>query len=748
MGHTRKKTFGVKGMSCAACALAIERALLNAEGIRTANVNFNAAELVVEYDSAETTPDQIASVVTRAGYELVHNPAEASEKVKLRREELYLASRRAKLALLLAAPVFIMGMGSMYASKAWSEQWSAIIEWASLLLSLPVFLFPGRPFFIRAWKQLRLRTAGMDLLVALSTGVAFLVSALHTLFPATFSAVFSGHMVFYEAAVSVIALVLTGKWLEERARFATSDAIRKLMGLQPDSLVMASEHGDKPISIHEVHPGMSVRVRPGDRVPVDAIIQHGEAWIAESMLTGEPMPVFRKRGDRVFAGTLCQDGILVVSVLGKGEETLLGRIIAMVEKAQSSKAPVQKLADRIASFFVPAVVAIAAATFASWIAIGGWEYLSQAFSCAISVLVISCPCALGLATPTALVVGIGKGARNNILIRDAASLEVARKVDIVVLDKTGTLTMGHPMVQAVHWYKNQLTEEKDYLAALCSGSAHPLAKAIAGHLGKEQFSLVGLESISDARTVVGKGIMATISGKKRLLGSRSFIDSQGIPMSGLNPLTFNMADVSGSTRVLYASDAEVLAEFVIADNLREGSTEAVKTMMKAGIEVHLLSGDGQEAVSFMAAQTGIRHYLAAAMPEDKGEYIRGLQREGKVVAMAGDGINDLEALAQADLSIAMGKGSDVALDIAQITLLSEDLRLIPSAIKLSAQTVSGIRQNLFWAFIYNLAAIPLAAGLFYPVWGILLNPAVAGAAMALSSISVVLNSLRINSLRL
>lgn len=748
MGSTRKETYRVKGMSCAACAVSVEKALQEEEGVSVASVNFNSAEAFVEFDAAKTNPERISGAVAFAGYELVEKPATANEKLSIQREDLHRAARRARTALLLAAPVFVIGMWSMYGSKEWSAQLNYAAEWVSLLLSLPVFLFPGRPFFIRAWKQLRMRSAGMDLLVALSTGVAFLVSALHTLFPATFSGIFTGHMVFYEAATTVIALVLTGKWLEERARFATSDAIRKLMGLQPDTLRLVSDQGERDISISEVQPGMHIRVRPGDRVPVDALVQQGEAWIAESMLTGEPMPVFRKKGDKVFAGTLCQDGTLVISVLGKGEETLLGRIISMVERAQSSKAPVQKLADRIASVFVPVVVIISLLTFAVWIAIAGWEYLPQALSCAISVLVISCPCALGLATPTALMVGIGKGARNNILIRDASSLEVARKVDVLVVDKTGTLTLGRPSVRQYYWITEPSEQEASRLYTLCSGSAHPLSKAIAEHTGKAHLPGSGADALSEFLTVPGKGISAAIFGEKRLLGSRSFLESQGISFSRVNPDKLREMRNAGSTRVYYASQSELLAVFSIADDLREGSATAVQLLKGAGIEVHMLSGDAEEAVAFMAAQTGIEHYTAAAMPEDKGAYIRKLQQQGRVVAMAGDGINDLEALAQADLSIAMGKGSDIALDVAQITLLSEDLRLIPSALKLSDQTVSGIRQNLFWAFIYNLAAIPLAAGLFFPAFGILLDPAVAGGAMALSSISVVLNSLRINSLPL
>lgn len=748
MGLTRKETFRVKGMSCAACAVSVEKALQGEEGIRAASVNFNTAEAFVEFDAAKTNPGRISAAVARVGYELLDKPPTAKEKLHVQREELHQAAKRAKTALFLATPVFFLGMWSMYAAKEWAGLLNPVAEWISLFLSLSVFLFPGRPFFIRAWKQLQMRSAGMDLLVALSTGVALLVSALHTLFPMVFSGIFTGHMVFYEAATTVIALVLTGKWMEERARFATSDAIRKLMGLQPDTLRLISERGERDISIGEVQPGMNIRVRPGERVPVDAVVLQGEAWIAESMLTGEPMPVFRQKGERVFAGTLCQDGTLIISVLGKGEETLLGRIIAMVEKAQSSKAPVQKLADRIAAIFVPAVVAIALLTFSAWITIAGWEYSQQALSCAISVLIISCPCALGLATPTALMVGIGKGARNNILIRDAASLEVARNVDVLVLDKTGTLTLGRPSVHQYYWLSDPTAEEQERLLALCSGSAHPLSKAIAEHTGKAHLPGSGANALTDFVTFPGEGIRAVVSGEKRFLGSRLFLESQGISFARVNPDRLREIRVAGSTRVYYASQSGLLAAFSIADDLREGSAEAVQLLKNRGIEVHMLSGDAEEAVAYMAAQTGIEQHKAAAMPRDKGEYIRLLQLQGKVVAMAGDGINDLEALAQADLSIAMGKGSDIALDVAQITLLSEDLRLIPSALKLSAQTVSGIRQNLFWAFIYNLATIPLAAGLFFPAWGILLNPAVAGAAMAFSSISVVLNSLRINRLPL
>lgn len=655
---------------------------------------------------------------------------------KFYNREAYDKLRRKTIgALLLSLPVFVIGMFFMHIPYG---------NWIMLGFTLPVLLVFGRDFFINAWRQLKHGHANMDTLVAVSTGVAFLFSLFNTLWPTYWTDRGLEAHIYYEAAAVIIALILLGRLLESRAKSNTSTAIRKLIGLQPKEVIRILEDGtEQVIPIKAVQPGDILLVKPGDKIPVDGSVTEGVSFVDESMITGEPVPVEKVTGTHVYTGTINQKGSFKFMAEKVGSETILAQIIKMVQEAQGSKAPVQQLVDRIAAIFVPAVIGIAALTFIGWMIAGGELAFTHALLTSVTVLVIACPCALGLATPTAIMVGIGKGAENNILIRDAQSLEQLCKVQAVVLDKTGTITEGKPVVTDIFWNPGiDLRHSMEVLLFMESRSEHPLADAVVLHLTEEgiKTNLKG-----EFNSLTGQGIQGVINGESYFVGNRRLLEMNGISRESEQAEQADACSLEGKTVVYFADSKQVLALIVIADRMKPGSVKAIERLQAEGIEVYMLTGDNRITARAVADSIGLKHFKAEVMPSDKADFVKELQQQGKIVAMAGDGINDSQALAQADVSIAMGKGSDIAIDVAKITLITSDLNAIPKAWALSKQTVAAIRQNLFWAFIYNLIGIPLAAGILYPCCGFLLNPMIAAAAMAFSSVSVVTNSLRIKA---
>lgn len=579
----------------------------------------------------------------------------------------------------------------------------------------------------------------MDTLVALSTSIAFLFSLFNTFFPEFWYARGLEPHVYYEASAVIIAFVLTGKLMEERAKGNTSTAIRKLMGMQPKVARVLRNGVEEEILIENLQIGDMVVVRPGEQIPVDGQLSEGDSYVDESMISGEPVPVEKKKGDKVLAGTINQRGSFIIHATQVGSETVLARIISMVQEAQGSKAPVQRIVDRITGIFVPVVLGIAILTFVLWVAIGGSEYISYGILSAVSVLVIACPCALGLATPTALMVGIGKAASQHILIKDAVALEQMRKVDVVVLDKTGTLTEGHPTATGWLWAQSQEPHFKDVLLAAEMKSEHPLAGAIVSALQNEE--KVKPAALDSFESITGKGIKVSYEGHTYWVGSHKLLKDFSATVNDVMAEMLVRYESDGNGIIYFGRENELLAIIAVSDPIKATSAEAVKELKRQGIDICMLTGDGQRTALAVSSRLGIERFVADALPDDKAEFVRELQMQGKKVAMVGDGINDSQALALADVSIAMGKGTDIAMDVAMVTLMTSDLLLLPKAFQLSKQTVKLIHQNLFWAFIYNLIGIPIAAGILFPLNGLLLNPMLASAAMAFSSVSVVLNSL-------
>jgi Cu2+-exporting ATPase len=727
------RIFPVTGMTCAACASSVETILSYTDGVVSASVNFASNTVKVEFEEG-IDPQQLHDALADVGYGLIISDKKVQDSVEEAQAEQYQKIKKQTIgAAILSIPVFVLGMFFMN----WLPG-----RWISLVLTIPVLFYFGSHFFVNAWKQAKSRKANMDTLVALSTGIAFIFSSFNTIFPQVLRNQGLEPHVYFEAAVVIITFISFGKLLEERAKSSTSASLKKLIGLQPKTLTRLRGEISEEIPIEEVQKTDIILVKPGEKIPVDGQVIEGISFVDESMISGEPIPVEKKSGDELFAGTINQNGSLQLQATAVGSETILSQIIQRVQEAQGSKAPVQKLVDKIAGIFVPTVMGISVLTFILWMVFGGENALTQGLLASIAVLVIACPCALGLATPTAVMVGMGKGAENNILIRDAESLELAHQVDAIILDKTGTITQGKPEVQSVKWEEHLDSEEISKLSgallAMESQSDHPLAKAISKNLQEKG---VKAQKVEDFQNLSGRGIQAFFEGKKLLIGNQSYIQENGIEIPEAFTDFSKEAMLAGSSTIHFANEEKVLAIFSIADQVKEGSLEAIKTLQKDGIEVHMLTGDQQSAAEKIAKITGIEHFKAGVLPSEKGEYVEMLKSQGKKVAMVGDGINDSEALARADVSIAMGHGSDVAMDVAKITLITSDLRKIPQAIRLSKLTVKGIRQNLFWAFIYNVIGIPIAAGLLYPINGFMLDPMIAGAAMAFSSVSVVGNSL-------
>lgn len=728
-------SFPVLGMTCAACAVSVESMIGAQFGVDKAEVNYATQSVKVLYHPDQVQPPAFQKAIQSIGYDLILDTEGSKEKQEeVQRGNYEALKKRMMAAAILTLPVVVIGMFFMDIPYA---------NYYMLVLTTPVLFLFGKNFFINAFKQARHGRANMDTLVALSTGIAYLFSLFNTFYPEFWHRRGLHPHVYFEAAAVVIVFIMLGKLLEEQAKSNTSSAIKKLIGLQPKTVLVVTENGEKEIPLSEVHIGDQILVRSGEKIPVDGMVYHGSSYVDESMISGEPVAVAKNNGDQVFAGTINQKGSFRFVAKKVGGETMLAQIIKMVQDAQGSKAPVQKLVDKIAGIFVPVVIGIALVTLLIWIMIGGQNAFTQGMLAMVTVLVIACPCALGLATPTAIMVGIGKGAENGILIKDAEALELGYKVSAVVLDKTGTLTKGKPEVTELVW-QNGLIQDKTTLTkvlfALEQLSEHPLAEAIVRYLKDENTNTVQL---NEFESLTGKGVQAKFEGQTYFAGSHKLLKDQQIQVHEALQREVDDLQRQAKTVIYFADRNQVLAIVAISDQIKEGSAKAVSELINRGIAVYMLTGDNHQTAAAVALQAGITDFKAEVLPSDKAEFVKQLQSQGKVVAMIGDGINDSQALAQADVSIAMGKGSDIAIDVAKITLVSSDLLQVTKALRLSKLTVLTIRQNLFWAFIYNLIGIPIAAGILYPVNGFLLNPMIAGAAMALSSVSVVSNSLRL-----
>ncbi len=737
---TVKKNFPVLNMSCASCASSSQSILENTAGVVNVSVNYANATAQVEYIPTITDAHQLKAAMQSIGYDLMIDESEEAkdELEEVHRKNFKILKQRTIGSIALSIPLVLIGMFFM------NIPYANYIMWA---LATPVVLVFGKQFFIGAWKQAKHRSANMDTLVALSTGVAYLFSVFNTVYPQYWHNRGLHAHVYFEAAAVVVAFILLGKMLEEKAKGNTSSALKKLMGLQPKTVMVVHEGGHQmEMPVASVKVNDTLLVKPGEKIAVDGTVKSGSSFVDESMISGEPIPVEKKAGEKVFAGTINQKGSFQFKADKVGGDTVLAQIIKMVQEAQGSKAPVQKLVDKIAGIFVPVVMLIAVLSLIAWVVLGGDNGFTQGMLALVTVLVIACPCALGLATPTAIMAGIGKGAENGILIKDAESLELAKKVNAIVLDKTGTITEGKPEVVAIQWKTGEGEKElTDLLFSIEQQSEHPLAEAVVRYFKPKNIQPLSLDHFE---SITGKGVKVMYAGKSYFLGSPVLLQSENIQIEPALQTAANEWLNKAQTVIWLADKENALAAVAIADKIKQTSAEAVKQLQAAGIEVYMLTGDNVQTAKAIAEQTGIEHYKAEVLPADKSAFIKELQQQGKVVAMVGDGINDSNALAQADVSIAMGKGSDIAMDVAKMTIISSDLSKISQAIKLSRHTVATIRQNLFWAFIYNIIGIPIAAGILYPFNGFLLNPMIAGAAMALSSVSVVSNSLRLKWIKL
>lgn len=733
----------------------MNRILGSQPGVTSANVNFASSTAQIEYDTEKCSLEDLRAAVQEGGYDILTDDEDDSEKeAEDEHARQYSALKTQTVgAVALAVPITVLGMTLM------DSTWAGYVTW--ILATVSVFFF-GRRFYVNAWKQLKHGSANMDTLVATSTGIAYLFSLFNLLFPDFWLSRGIEPHLYFEAASVIIAFILLGRLLEDRAKRKTTDAIRKLAGLQPSTVtvIRGQEIAEMTIPVEQARAGDIIMVRPGERIAVDGTVMEGESNVDERMLNGEPLPSRKSAGDKVYAGTVNLSGAFRFRAEKTGKDTVLAQIVKMVQDAQGSKAPVQNIVDKVAGIFVPAIIGISVLVFVCWWVFAPSEGFVHGILSMVTVLIIACPCALGLATPTAIIVGLGKGAEYGILIKDAASLEIAKKIDTVILDKTGTITEGHPAVTDQCWETGADTGRK-ILYRLERLSGHPLSEAIVSALEKQVQETeeksgqngTGLAyEIKDFESIPGKGIRgnAVISGPDGKTESRTYyagntglLEENGIRISkSLSDLAEKWLRES-KTVVWFADRVAAIAAIAITDKVKETSAEAVARLHEMGIETWMLTGDNEKSAATVAGQAGITHYMAGMLPQDKAEYVKKLQAAGHTVGMAGDGINDSAALAQADLSIAMGTGSDIAIDTAMLTILSSDLLKIPQAVRLSRLTVRTIRQNLFWAFIYNLIAIPVAAGILYPFNGFLLNPMIGGAAMALSSVSVVTNSLRL-----
>lgn len=736
MKDIESKVLPVLEMSCAVCANNVESTVKALSGVEEATVNFASNTLSVKYHPSDISLQQMQDAVRAAGYDLIiESDDPVAEQEEMSRKHYLKLKRNTIGAWVLSVPLALLGMVFMHMPYA---------NWVMMVLALAIMLLFGRSFYVNGVRHAVKGKANMDTLVALSTSIAFIFSFFNTVYPQFWYDRGLEPHVYYEASGVIIAFVLLGKLMEERAKNSTSSAIKGLMGLQPKTARLVLDGKEEEVPISSLQKGNVVSVRPGEKIPVDGKLLQGSSSVDESMLSGEPIPVAKSAGDRVLAGTINQKGAFTMEATGVGNDTILAQIVRMVQAAQGSKAPVQRIVDKISGIFVPVVVLLSVITFICWMLIGGTDYFSYALLSAVSVLVIACPCALGLATPTALMVGMGKGAERHILIKDAFALENLCKIDTIVLDKTGTLTEGIPVVTDSCWLSDPEPRYLDILYTAEQKSEHPLASAIIRWLEESGATTSEAENFE---SLTGRGIRINIGGVTYWVGNRGLLTAFGANIPDDTMKQIRDWEEDGKSIVYYGAEDKLLAALAISDRIKPTSFAAVKELAAMGIDVHLLTGDGVKTAERVAATLGIKHFKAEVMPNDKEEYIVALQEQGRKVAMVGDGINDSQALARADVSIAMGKGTDIAMDVAMVTLITSDLLSLPEAIKLSRRTVKLIHQNLFWAFIYNLIGIPLAAGVLFPVNGLLLNPMLASAAMAFSSVSVVLNSLRLKLMK-
>ena len=734
-GKNIKNTYPVLGMSCASCAARVDKTLNGLPGVYQATVNYATAVAQVEYNPEVCSDATLQSAVQDAGYDLLvdtgEDAADKAEEIRLTRYRKI--KRRTVAALLLSLPIMVISM--------FFEDISSL-KYVLWILATPVVFGLGREFYINAWRQLKHGTSNMDTLVAVSTGIAYTFSVFNLLFPDFWLSRGIEPHIYFEAASVIIAFILLGRLLEERAKQNTSTAIKKLIGLQPKTVTIIVDSDERTVPITAVQKGDTILVKPGERIAVDGMVVTGESYVDESMLNGEPVPLHKQSGEKVFAGTINQKGTFRFIADKIGSDTMLAQIIRMVQDAQGSKAPVQKLVDRIARFFVPAIISISIIAFVAWIVLAPTNGFTNGLLAMVTVLIIACPCALGLATPTAIMVGIGKGAEKGILIKDAQSLEIAQKIDTIILDKTGTITAGHPIVVESLW-ENGFEHSRKILYSLEKLSEHPLSDAVVNTLQNEKEI-----SIDKFENVPGKGVKGIVSSQTYYVGNLSLLNDNHITIASHLQELANKWTQEAKTLVWFADSTQAIAAIALTDEIKQTSAQAISQLQEMGVEVYMLTGDNAISAQAISRKVGINHYKAGVLPNEKAQFIKELQANGKKVGMVGDGINDSAALAQANLSIAMGQGSDIAVDTAMATILSSDLLKIPETIRLSQLTIKTIYQNLFWAFIYNLIGIPIAAGIFYSINGFLLNPMWASAAMVFSSVSVVLNSLRLKRKRI
>ncbi len=760
-----QQTLSVTGMTCASCARRVEQALKKVPGVVEACVNLAVDQVTVTYDSETVNFNNFKDVIENAGYgiiETTESDTETAEDIELtaRAHELARKQHRLIVGIIFGLPLFLLSMGrDLGLIQPWflaespimltgQHQASAdLLNWLFLLLATPVQFYSGSDYYLHTWKALKNKTATMDTLVALGSTTAYLYSC-----AILFSN--SAQHLYFETSALIITLILVGKYLETRAKSQTSSALRALMDLRPKTACVLRSGEEQKIPVSEVRKGEMLLVRPGEKVPVDGIIVSGHSSLDESLVTGESLPVEKGEGDSVIGATVNTTGTFQFRATRVGKETALAQIIRLVQEAQGSRAPVQHLVDQVAAIFVPIVISLAFLTFLGWYFIGKSDF-TQAMIFAVAVLVIACPCALGLATPTAIMVGTGTGAEHGILIKNAESLERANAIQVVVLDKTGTITAGKPVVTDIvalqAWEKvlnaGALRPEDLILRLAASaerGSEHPLGAAIVQAAQDRSLKLVQPQRF---QALAGQGIEAQIEGQKVFLGNLRLMQTQKITLLDSEKTLIKLQN-EGKTAMLVAVDGEVIGIVAVADTVKPTSAAAIAQLQRMGLQVAMLTGDNQQTAQAIARQVGIERVLAEVLPQDKVAEIRRIQQEGSLVAMVGDGINDAPALAQANVGIALGTGTDVAMEAADITLMRGDLQGVAQAITLSKRTLQTIRWNLFWAFIYNLIGIPLAAGLLYPAFHLQLSPIIAAGAMAFSSVFVVTNSLRLRQMRL
>jgi Cu+-exporting ATPase len=727
-------------MHCAACVARVDRALAAVPGVEMATVNLATRQAKVRFNPRLTNPDALTAVITGAGYE-VEGVSKEQRAPRSPEAEVKEFRRRFLLALVLSLPVWLSMIPPVAQAAGLSHRAMAFVL---LIFSTPVMFYSGASFFAGAASAARHRSTNMDTLVALGTSAAYFYSAWVTFFPDTVAAAGHAPAVYYDTAVMIITFILLGRWLEARTRGRASEALRRLFALAPPTARVRRGETEQEVPLAEVAAGDLVVVRPGEKIPVDGVVAEGTSSVDESMLTGESMPVPKEPGAEVWGATLNHRGFLVFKATRVGQDMVLSQIIRLVDEAQTSKAPIQRLVDQVAAVFVPVVMALAAATFLAWYFWGPEPAFSRAIISMVAVLIIACPCAMGLATPTAIMVGSGRGAELGILMRGGEPLERGYRLTTVVFDKTGTLTRGTPQVTDVHtWERWSAAGVLAHAAALEEKSEHPLAEAVTRAAKAQNLTL---PRVDDFQAVPGMGVEATIEGRETLLGNLAFLTGKGVASEELGDYQ-DLLSREGKTAIFLAVGGVPVGVIAAADTLKPRAAQTVAALKAMGLKILLLSGDNNMTAAAVAASIGIDDVLAEVLPGDKARKVSELQAAGEVVAMVGDGINDAPALAQADVGIALGTGADVALEAADLTLIRDDLDLIPGAIKLARQMMRIIRQNLFWAFCYNIVAIPVAAGAFYPIWGWTMNPALAAVAMAMSSVSVVTNSLRLRGFK-